>query len=385
MKIIWTLGFQNIRLIIREKTTVIWMVIVPCLYIAVFGSAFRGMNSQNQIKTQLSVRNLDDGFMSQRLLDSFKSENIEIKGLDQEPESPPVRLLRIPAGLTERLLAGKKDTLVYEKRTDTDVNAAMAAELGIRKAMVRTLADMAELKINHKKVRPEAFADLDARDPLIRMKTEMAGRHITIPEGFNAQVPAQVIQFSLLIVFVFAGNMLFEEKQTGLLRRMRIAPVSFLQLYLGKLLGVLLVGISQIVLLLLVGRFAFGVYLGHSLLALSLLAVCYAAAIGAMGLILGFLIKNGEKLTGIAIVLSLAMAALSGCWWPAEIMPGWMQKFAIFLPPGLALKAFHRLFSFGDGFLNVLPYILGEAGFALLFSSIFAIVFVKFVKTEHMV
>ncbi|HDQ45132.1 MAG TPA: ABC transporter permease [bacterium] len=385
MKTILALALQSLRLIARDRTTALWMLVIPCLYIAIFGSVFRNMGGGQAPKAFLAVRNLDGGFLSHRILDSFVSENIDIRVLEEEPSGPPVRLLRIPAGFTERILAGKQDTLVFEKRTDAHVEAAMTAEMGIRKAIFRTLADLAELRVKHRKVDENALAGLDAREPLIPVRSEMAGRNIRIPEGYNGQVPAQVVQFTLLIVFIYAGNLLFEEKQKGLLRRTRIAPVTLLQLYLGKLLGILFVGLCQIALLFLVGRLLFGVYLGRSPAALILLSVGFATAVGAMGLILGFLIRNEEKLTGIAIVSALAMAALSGCWWPIEVTPGWMQKAALFLPPGLAIRGYHRLVSFGDGFGEVLPYILGEAGFALLFSLIFALVLIRHVKSEHMV
>lgn len=140
---------------------------------------------------------------------------------------------------------------------------------------------------------------------------------------------------------------------------------------------------NQITILLFIGRFLFGVFLGRSIFVLILLTLTFATSIGAMGLILGFLIRNAEKLLGISIITGLAMAALSGCWWPIEITSGWMQKASLFLPPGLALRAFHRLISSGDGLGDVLPYILGQAGFAIAFSLLFAFIFTRIRKSEQ--
>lgn len=33
-------------------------------------------------------------------------------------------------------------------------------------------------------------------------------------------------------------------------------------------------------------------------------------------------------------VLADLLAAWGGCWWPIEITPEWLQKFAMFLPTG---------------------------------------------------
>lgn len=385
MKSIWILAVQSLRLLARDKTSVIWMLIVPCLYIAIFGSAFRYQNDNTQAKADITVLNKDGGMLAERLIKSMKSENINIQIEEQTPEELPLRLLTIPENFTYRLLKGKKDTLTYQSRTDANIEAGMTAEMGVRKSAYRMLADLAELKVKNHKFDEKGFRMLDDRPSLVNVESSYAGIHETIPSEFEGQVPAQIVQFTLLILLIYAGSMLFEEKQKGLLRRTRIAPIRFIQIYLGKLLGAMLVGIIQIAILLVIGRFVFGVYLGKSIFALILLTLTYATSIGAMGLTLGFLIRNGEKLLGISIISGLGMAAFSGCWWPIEITPDWMQKAALFLPPGLALRAFHRLISFGNGFGDVLPYILGQAGFAIVFSLLFAFVFIKVRKTEQLV
>ncbi|NQT26330.1 ABC transporter permease [candidate division KSB1 bacterium] len=385
MKSIWTLALQSLRLLARDKTSVIWMLIVPCLYMVVFGSAFRHQNDNTQAKASLSVLNQDSGMLSERLIRSMESESLDIRFEEQPPEELPLRLLTIPKNFTNRLLKGKKDTLTYQSRTDANIEAGMAAEMGVRKSAYRMLADLAELKVKHRKIDEKGFQMLDDRPPLINLESSYAGVHETIPSGFEGQVPAQIVQFTLLILFIYAGSMLYEEKAKGLLRRTRLAPISFSQIYFGKLLGAIMVGVIQMTILLAVGRLGFGVYLGNSIPALILITLTFATSIGALGLILGFLIRNGEKLLGISIISGLGMAAFSGCWWPIEVTPDWMQKAALFLPSGLALKGFHRLISFGDGFNDVLPYILGQAGFAILFSLLFALIFKRLRKTEQLV
>ena len=385
MKSILTLAIQVIRVLLKDKTSLIWMLIVPCIYIAVFGSAFRYSHDHTQARASLNVMNQDGGLLSDRLIKSMESENLNITFVEELPEDMPLRLLTIPEGLTANLMHGNKDTLTYQSRTDGNVEAGMTAELGVRKSTYRLLADIAELKLKRRKVNESEFQKLDDRPPIVSVDSKYAGKRKTVPSGFSGQVPAQVVQFTLLILFIYAGSLLFEERQKGLLRRVRVAPISFSQIYFGKLLGATLVGVIQIALLLVIGRFVFGVYIGKSILAIALLTITFAISIGALGLILGFLIHNGEKLIGISIISALALAAISGCWWPIEITPDWMQKTVLFLPSGLALRAFHRLMSFGDGFSDVIPYILGQAGFAVVFSLLFAYIFTRIRKAEQLV
>ncbi len=385
MKSIWTIAIMSLRLLTREKSTLIWMLIVPVIYIFIFGNVFSGRHDPMQVKADLSVLSLDQGELTGRLIQSLQSENLNVYQLDSIPENPHNRILIIPEGFSASMRKGKKDSLVFSKRADANAEAAMTAEMAIRKAAYRLIADMTELKVKQKSLERAELEKLDERMPLISIDSGYAGKHKIIPAGFSAQVPAQVVQFTLLILFIYVSGSLFEEKRLGLLRRIRVAPIGIMHIYLGKLLGAVFVGLWQIGILLAIGRFCFGVYLGQSWTALFLLAVTYATSIAAMSLILGFIIKNAEKLSGISIISALALSAFSGCWWPIEITPGWMQTAATFLPPGLALKTFHRIISYGDSFSQVIPYLLGQAGFAVLFSLLFGLILVRYTKNEQFV
>jgi ABC-2 type transport system permease protein len=372
MKNIWLIGLQSIQMLLKDKTAFIWFLIVPFIYIFVFGNVYRNDYDPSKERAYLAVENHDDSFLARKLIDGLRSENMHIDSLAGQPDYDPARILTIPENFTANLLNGKKVELVYSKHTDTNLEAAMTASMGIRKAYFRLLADLAEISVKGKKIEEKTLRALEGREPLIGLKTEYAGRHVTIPSGFNQVVPANIVQFALLMAFIYGGSSITEEKRYGLLRRIRICPVSRLELFLGKLLNVLLIGLVQIVVLMGVGRFVFGVYYGSAPIAMILLILSYCLAIGAMGLCLGFFINHQEKLLGISIISGLVMAALSGCWWPVEITPVWTQRLAMILPPGLALKGFHQLISFGKGIESVWPYILALTGFAVLFSAIFA-------------
>jgi ABC-2 type transport system permease protein len=372
MRNIWLIGLQSLQLLVKDKTAFIWFLIIPFVYIFVFGNINRGGSDPSEQRAYLAVENHDAGFLAQQLIDGLRSENIHIDSLAGKPDYDPARILTIPENFTKNLLKGEKVELIYSKRTDTNLEAAMTASMGIRKAYFRLLADLAESAVKGKKKDKKTLQAFEGREPFIKLKTEYAGRHVTIPRGFNQVVPANIVQFSLLMVFIYAGSAIIEEKRNGLLRRIRICPVSHLDLFLGKLLNVLFLGLVQIILLMCVGHFVFGVYYGNAPLAMMLLIIAYCLAIGTMGLCLGFFINQPEKLLGAAIISGLIMAALSGCWWPLEITPVWTQRLAMVLPSGLALKAFHQLISFGKGLESVWPYILALLGFTILFSSIFA-------------
>jgi len=372
MRIIRIIGFHGIRMMMKDKMAFFWMLILPCIYIFIFGSAFRGGGNPSDAKAYLAIQNKDHGFLASELVQGLKSENIRVDSLQADPEEQPGRLLIIPENFTKNVLQAKADTLKFIKKTDMDIEAGLTVSMGIRKSYYRILAGLTELEIAGKKIDTASLKNLRTRPPIIQTKTTYAGRHEIIPGGFNNQVPANIVQFTMLILFIFAGGSIMEEKKTGLFRRIQIGPVHFHELFFGKLLYVSLVGLIQIGLLLIIGHFVFGVYYGSSPISLAILVIIYCLAIGSIGLCLGFFIRNDEKLLGIAITAGLSMAALSGCWWPLEVTPLWMQRLANFLPSGLALKAFHQLISYKRGFGAIWPHLLGLTVFAVIFMILFA-------------
>jgi len=367
MKTIWAISRQNLLLLRHDRSAVLWMIIMPLLYIFVFGNAFKGGNDPSKSRAYLAIYSQDNGILKERLLQSLVSENISLDTLSAIPEKPPIRYLTIPDSFTSNILASRPVTLTLTYRSDANVEGKMTAVMAVRKAYFRLLADLADLNVHDQKINRNNFVRLDRREPLIKVKKEFAGRAKIIPTGFNHQIPANIVMFTMLVVFLYAGHSLIDEKRAGLLRRIRIAPVSYEQLFLGKLSGITLVGLIQVGILLFFGRVLFAVQYGNAPVALLLLVILFSVAIAALALCLGLLIKNEEKLVGLSIALALLLAALSGCWFPLEIAPRWLNALANFLPSGLAMKAFHRLISFGYGFDGVWTYLAGLAGFSLFF------------------
>ena len=379
MNAIWLIGKQSIQFLFKDRMSLIWFLIVPVAYIFIFGNAFTNAGGDpSSQKAWLSVLNEDQGIYSQRLMTYLKSENLQIDSLSGKPDNAPVRMLTLPDSFSTCLAAKKPIQLDLTIQGSADPQASMTVRMAVRKAYLRLLADIAQIKVSGRRVNEEAFQQIDNREPILTLKSEYAGYHQEIPRGFSQQIPAQIVQFTTLMLFIYAGHAILDEKRRGLLRRMKTTPLRFIDLFLGKLLFVLALGLTQSFLLLAIGHLIFGVYLGSSLMALMLILIVFILTVGTMGLCLGFLIKNQEKLSGIAILCGLLMSAISGCWWPLEISPPWIQKIALMLPTGMALKALHAIISFGKGFTDILPYLFGLFGIALLFATLLGIFLMRY-------
>ena len=369
MRPILSIARQQLLVLLKDRSAVIWMVLVPCMYIFVFGNAFNNNNDPSASKATLGIYNQDSGYLSQRLQQSLVSENLAIQNMDSENGDVPPRYIIIPPDFTEQVLNKKKTTVTFKSRPDANLEAGATAEMAVRKAVIRLLVDISEISLQNSNISSESLEYIENRAPLVTVSSINAGHNVTIPTGYNQQVPANIIMITMMIGFIYGASTLVEERQNGILKRIRTGPIAEFQLFLGKLLGVTLVALVQILLLLLLGRILFGVYFGNDPLALILVVFGFALTVGAMGLLLGFIIRDEERVISISVILSIVMSAVSGCWWPLEISPQWMQHIAMVLPSRMALQAMHELISFGNGLSTVWPNILG----IFLYGSVFTV------------
>ncbi len=368
MRAILNIAWISLKRLATDKTAAIWMLVVPIVYIFIFGTAFQQQGQPGTPKSHLSVLNQDKGLLSDRLLSNLGVEHLIVDTLTSWPqESFPIRTLVIPDSFTSRLFARQPVTLELRKKADTNPDAELSATLAVRKAYGRLLADLSEWSQSDADSISSVFDIIDNRSPLIQVKTERAGRLKTIPSGFNHQTPATLVMFTMLVLFIYGGTQLLDDKLSGTLRRLQTAPVGFAHLFIGKSLGVVLIGWIQMIILLAAGKVLFKTYYGDAPLALAVLILVFGISVGAIALCIGFLFNTEDKLIGISITSALLLSALGGCWFPLEIAPAWMNQLALFLPSGLAMKAFHRLISYGDGLAGIYPYLIGLLLLAFLF------------------
>jgi ABC-2 type transport system permease protein len=133
-------------------------------------------------------------------------------------------------------------------------------------------------------------------------------------------------------------------------------------------LGRVFVAALQIVILVAAGRFLFRLDFGHSQAALFALLFAYAFAVAGIATFLGAILANPEQASIFGWLASMVMAALGGCWWPAEVMPDWLRTFSHVFPTTWAMDGLHALISFGRGGEAVVLPCAVLLGFGVCFS-----------------
>jgi len=377
MRRIWRLGLNDLRLTLRDPPAFIWMLAMPLAMMWFFGS-IGGGGSSTPPQIALDVVDRDGGWLAEALVLELTDERIRLarrSGEETTPDEPKVRTLIIPPGFTERVLAGEQQVLRLELEPGSDVQFGLAAQVHITRAIVRTLGRLIESELqegDHFAAQPEqapaAFRELAGRAPPVELAVTVAGRGRPVPRGYAQSVPGMLTFIVMMMTLIYGAVFLTLEKRSGMLRRQTGLPLGARQILLGKLCGRLMLALGQIVVLVAAGRLLFGVAWGNSWLGLALVLVSYASAVAALSTLLGAWLQNPEQASMVGWILAMVLAAMGGCWWPGELMPGWMRTVAHALPTTWAMNAFHSLISFGYGIEAVLIPSAVLLGFAALFT-----------------
>ena len=187
--------------------------------------------------------------------------------------------------------------------------------------------------------------------------------------GYAHSFGGMGIQF-ILFVGIEVGVGLLLQRQRGVWKRLRAAPLSR-----GVLLGSRATSAamtSMFVLMVLFGfaRVVFGVRIQGSMA--GFLGVCAAFSLmtASWGLLIAALGKTPEATRGLAIVTTLLMVMLGGAWVPTFVFPPWLQKLTVVIPTRWAMDGLDATTWRGLGFSAAALPIALLTGCALVFGAL---------------
>lgn len=363
MSNLFLIGHHDVRMFLRAKVSFIWLILMPLGFMYITGVAFKGPGSPGNPRPTVLIDNQDTNFLSQILLAKLDAQGM--RTVEGDAAKDAERGIRIPADFTARVMRKEEAKIEFFKTDSSAEQSAAMIEFRVLRAVIGINSDIVQLaqKGGDKAITEENLRALQEQTKPVVLEATFAGRD-PIPAGFNHSLPANMVMFLMINLLVFGAVSVSVERQSGVIRRLAVHPLTRLQLVMGKVYGRFLLGVVQIVVFLLAGHFLFGVKVGAQPFAILLGLLLYAWVAASLGVLIGSLITGEEKTVGLCVVSSLVMGALGGCWWPLEIVPETMQKVAHLVPTAWALDLLHQLISFGGGLGDVLLELAVLAGFA---------------------
>jgi ABC-2 type transport system permease protein len=274
--------------------------------------------------------------------------------------------LVIPAGFGELVRGGKTARL----QLMVDGSDANAAATGLNYASLITLRYAQNILVEKLATRP-GMAPVQIRAvPRVWYNPELKSR--------NFMVPGILALLLLVMTMMLTSLAIVKEKEMGTLEQLMVTPIRPYQLVLGKLAPFVMIGIIDIVLVILVATFWFGLPVKGSVFLLGGLCVVFLLSTLGLGIFISTVSRNQQQAMLISVFFAIfPMIILSGFVFPIENMPRVIQYGTYILPLRYFFVIVRGIFQKGVG----LEVLWDQALVLLLFGvAIFVLSALRFKK-----
>jgi ABC-type Na+ efflux pump permease subunit len=344
------IALGDLRRVAKDWRATLWLLVMPLTFAYVFGSALHGGGSQ---ATWIPVLNLDHHELADLFISQLREEGcrIDVEGAEAQMELKekwPYGIV-IPAGFGEALLQGSPTKLPLVKGAASP-ERFLEVQSRLTHAIVRFTKALVLTDISHRGWTLEsrtALKDALTRPDLLTMVLE---GHRTLrppPTGYSQSLPGMLVMFVMQMILTYGGATLVRDRAGGQLSRLLAAPLFRFEVYAGKVFARVLLAIAQAIVILVCGSILFAMPLGDHPLFLLPAVFCLAAAAGCLSILAGVACQNEKQVILLAILGSMVLAGLGGCWWPIEIVPDLFKTIAMFTPSYWAMRALQSVLYFG--------------------------------------
>lgn len=328
----WNIAKLELTLALKDREAVIWSLVAPIAMAAIFGAMF---GSDTPQPTRVAI---EAGHNPPIVADAMRVM-LERRGLVVGESGIRVQL---PDSLLDRMADGRGATARIVKKDDADMRV-MSVSSAVREAMYIVAFRAAALE---SAAGDSASALVASTGPLV-VSASTLGAAPHIPSGKEHTLPAMLVMFIMFQLTTFFMVLWVDDLRTGKMKRITMSPTPTRDILIGNVFARLLWAALQIVIILGVGSMVLGVRLNIDPMNFALLLGAYMLAATALGLFVGTCFKTSEKANATGVIVGLMMAALGGCWWPLEVVPGAMRTVALCLPTGQAMDAIGEMTALG--------------------------------------
>ena len=142
---------------------------------------------------------------------------------------------------------------------------------------------------------------------------------------------------------------LVQQRETGLLRRLRVTPVPAASVAIAHGVTSVAIGYLSLIILMTLARLIFNMQMAGSWVSLSIVYLCGACALVPMGLLVGSTARDIRTAPAIANLLFFPLMFLSGSAFPFAMLPDGVKRFARLLPTTYLNESYAGVIVAGQG------------------------------------
>jgi ABC-2 type transport system permease protein len=323
MRHAWLIALKDLRLLLRDKVALFWVLGFPLVFAVFFGAVLSAALDRGDRPTPIAFVDEDRSESSARLAERLRASGafeLELRELAAArslvQRGDRVAFLRVPRGFGAGLGVPGADG----QRLELGVDPARKAEAAFfRGAIVQRLASEAA-QARAPAGAPRAAAPLLASvEQSVVLPNERGPRN-----GFDLMFPASVLWGLIGCTASFAVAMVVE-RRGGTYLRLRTAPISSSAILAGKALACFVACLVDAALLVALGRFGFGV-VPESWGLLWLAVVCAALCFVGLTVLLSVLGRTEQGVAGAGWATLILFSMLGGGMVPLTAMPTWLTR-----------------------------------------------------------
>jgi ABC-2 type transport system permease protein len=409
MRKIILISLKDVKLVLRDRAALIFMLLAPFLLTLGLGfvtGAYNGGNSSGISQMKVILVNQDGGPLGQALVDLFGSADLAdlvdpslvpdpAAGREQIDSGKAVAAVIIPAGFTDSIIptdsqapaggilhievyknplapvsAGVVQSIVEEftSRVETGrvggqviVTQMLAAGL-ISPGQAGAIA----LEMGRRQ------ADAAGQAPAITLRAEQSGRAETAFNPMAYMAPGMALMF-LMYAVSNGGRTILAEQDLGTLPRLLVTPTNSAQVLIGKILGVYITGLLQMLILILACSSLFGIQWGDSLGIQALILAAVFAATG-WGMLVTALAHTPGQVSSMGTAIMLTFGILGGSFFQLSNLPSWFQAISRITPNAWSLDGF-TILGLGGSLADLGKPLLGLAAMGLVLFAVSILLF----------
>lgn len=310
--------------ILRDKRTMLILLLLPIIQIVLFGFAL-----STEIKnSNIAIVDFANDNLSAELTQKFSASEyftvVKAKSAQEAAslmQKGKVDLTVILDRELKKAVLTKKPEAAIQIITDaTDPNKAKITA-GYASAIISS-ADLFE----HARAVQEYYTPSK-----INITTQML--YNPGMKGAYNFVPGVMGLVLMLICAMMTSLSIVKEKERGTMDLISVSPVKPLAVITAKVIPYLSLSIVNLVTILLLSKFALDVPIRGSILLLMFLSVIFITVSLSLGLLISTIVESQmAALIGSGLVLMMPTVILSGMMFPIESMPIPLQIISIFIP-----------------------------------------------------
>ena len=392
------IGWKDLTLAFRDRAALVLMLAAPfalTLGLGFVTGRFSGSSGIGVSDIPVILVNGDGGELGRALVEVFQSEDLASLITPSVMDDPALArqqvgadeaaaAIIVPTGFTQSIIPDPGSPSAQGPpaagevvRIEIHTNPTRPTSVGVIKAILDAFMSQIEVGrvagqvavtqlISHGLIEAQDAARIGSRIGLRQADETRSGTSITLSSVTSSgeavefdvlayMAPGMALMF-LMYTVSNGGRTLLAERAQGTLPRLLVSPTSTFQVLGGKVFGIYLTGVAQMLILILASAVLFQLGWGDPL---GVLVLVLAAVVGAVGwgMLITALVKTPGQVSTVGSAVLLTFGILGGSFFSLDNMPGWLVSISKITPNAWGLNGFTTL-ALGGRLADILGSVL---------------------------